>query len=90
MCTGFLWDPEQEQHQTKGDIEAVEYDGSPRRPGPRRGESHVRADGTPHGFLVAGIRQREGRISGSYQWELEEDPDPSSRGGMSAEEPHLQ
>ena len=62
VCTGFLWDPEQERHRTKGNIEAVEHTPSPRLPGPWHGESHVRADGTPHGFLVAVAEPRAGEI----------------------------
>ena len=67
VCTGLLWDPEQEQHRTKGVVEAVEYAPSPRLPGPWNEGSNVRADGTAHGLLMAVIRQREGRITGSYQ-----------------------
>ena len=63
VCTEFLWYREQERNRTKGDIDAFKYDASPRT---WSGESHGRADGTPHGFLVAVVNQMVGRITGSY------------------------
>ena len=68
VCTGFLWDPGQGQHRTKGVIEAVEYASSRLLPGPWYGGSNVRADGTAHGFLVAVIRPKEIKVTdGSWE-----------------------
>ena len=43
-------------------------------------------DGTSHCFLVVVVEQRAGEITGSYQLALEDDPDPSDRGGIAVEE----
>ena len=83
-CTGFTWDPEQEQHRTKGVIETVEYAPPRLLPGPWNGEISVWADGMAHRFLVAVIRPK-GHPEG-YRWELEKNPDPTDSGGIAEED----